>query len=103
MGSAENPTPMASLSLDVTVPCEPWHLPFPRRLTERTVEYIGYHEALCEEVVQTIDHAVHGVVETDERPYNVVELRLATTADDMLVRIRYFGAPVGGKGQTATE
>ena len=103
MGDAENPAPMSSLSLDVTVPCEARYLPMLRQLAERTIEYIGYHEALREEVVQTIDKAVHGVFETDDRAYTAVELRLATTEDDMLVRIRYLGAPAGGEGQTAIE
>ena len=94
---------MSSLSLDVTVPCEARYLPLLRQLAERTVEYIGYHESLREEVVQTIDHAVHGVFETHESGYTEIELRLATTEDDMLVRVRYLGAPAGGEGPTAIE
>ncbi len=94
---------MSSLSLDVTVPCEARYLPLLRQLTQRTVELIGYRESLGEEVVQTIDHAVHGVFETDDSSYTDIELRLATTEKDMLVRIRYLGAPAGGEGPTAIE
>ena len=103
MGDTENPTPMSLLSLDVRVPCDGRYLPMLRQLAERTVEYIGYHEALRAEVVETIDQAVHGVFETDEPAYAAVELRLATTADDMLVRIRYLGAPIAAEGQPAIE
>ena len=94
---------MSSLSLDVTVPCEARYLPLLRRLAQRTVEYIGYHESLCEEVVQTIDHAVHRVFEPDEKAYTDIELRLATTDNCMCVRVRYLGATVRGEGPTAIE
>ncbi len=103
MEDAEIQAPMSSLCLDVTVPCEARYLPILRRLAQRTVEYIGYHESLCEEVVQTIDHAVHGVFEPDENAYTDIELRLATTETSMLVRIRYLGAPARGDGPTAIE
>jgi hypothetical protein len=103
MEDAENQAPMSSLSLDVTVPCHVQYLPMLRRLAQRTVAYIGYHESLREEVVQTIDHAVLGVFETDETVYTDVELKLATTGSVMLVRIRYLGAPAAGSGPSAIE
>ncbi len=94
---------MSSLSLDVTVPCEARYLPLLRRLAQRTVEYIGYHETLCEEVLQTIEHAVHGVFEPDEKAYTDIELRLATTDHSMCVRVRYLGAQARTEGPTAIE
>ena len=103
MEDTENQAPMSSLSLDVTVPCQALYLPVLRQLAIRTVEYIGYHEALREEVVQQIDGAVRGVFETDGTAYTDVEVRLATTEDLMLVRIRYLGAPTPGEGPTAIE
>ena len=103
MGDAENQAPMSSLSLDVTVPCEARYLPLLRRLAQRTVEYLGYHESLCEEVVQTIDHAVQGVFEPGDTAYTDVELRLATTETSMCVRVRYLGAPARAEGPTAIE
>jgi|TARA_B100002003_G_scaffold222206_1_gene225836 hypothetical protein len=103
MEDAENQAPMSSLSLDVTVPCHARYLPMLQQLAKRTVEYIGYHESLREEVVQTIDHAVHGVFETEKKTYTDVELRLATTENVMLVRIRYLGAPAVSDGPTAIE
>ena len=103
MEDAEIQAPMSSLSLDVTVPCEARYLPILRRLAHRTVEYIGYHESVRDEVVRTIDHAVHGVFETDENAYTDIELRMATTENSMLVRIRYLGASARGEGPTAIE
>lgn len=103
MDDAEIQAPMSSLSLDVTVPCEARYLPILRQLAQRTVAYIGYHESLCEEVVQTIEYAVHGVFETKEHAYTDIEIRLATTETSMLVRIRYLGAPARGDGPTAIE
>ena len=103
MEDAETQAPMSSLGLDVTVPCEARHLPILRRLARRAVEYIGYHESLRNDVVQTIEHAVHGVFETNENPYTDIELQLATTENAMLVRIRYLGAPARGEGPSAIE
>ena len=103
MEDAEIQAPMSSLSLDVTVPCEARYLPLLQKLAQRTVEYIGYHESLREEVVQTIGHAVHGVFETNENAYTDIGLRLATTETSMLVRIRYLGAPALGESPTAIE
>ena len=98
MKDAESQVPMSSLGLDVTVPCEARYLPILRQLAHRAVEYIGYHKSLRDEVVQTIEHAVHGVFETNENAYTDIELQLATTKHSMLVRIRYLGAPAGGEG-----
>ena len=103
MEDAEIQARMSSLGLDVTVPCEARYLPILRQLAQRAVEYIGYHESLRDEVVQTIDHAVHGVFETNEHAYTDIELRLATTGHSMLVRIRYLGAPARGEGPSAIE
>ncbi len=103
MEDAEIQPPMSSLGLDVTVPCEARYLPILRRLAQRTVEYIGYHESVRDEVVRTIDHAVHVVFETDENAYTDVELRMATTESSMLVRIRYLGAPARDEGPSAIE
>ena len=103
MGDAEHQAPMSSLGLDVTVPCDARYLPILRQLAQRTVEYIGYHESMCEEMVRIIDHAVHAVFETGENAYTDIELRLATTERSMLVRIRYLGASAQGEGPTAIE
>jgi len=103
MEDAENQSPMSSLSLDVTVPCQERYLPILRQLAKRTVDYIGYHESLREEVVRTIDHAIHGVFETDDPVYTDVEVRLATTDTDMLVRIRYLGGATANDGPTEIE
>ena len=103
MEDAEMQARMSSLGLDVTVPCEVRYLSILRQLAQRAVEYIGYHESLRDEVVQTIDHAVHGVFETNEHAYTDIELRLATTEHSMLVRIRYLGAPARGEGPSAIE
>jgi hypothetical protein len=86
---------MSSLSLDVTVPCDGRYLPVLRRLTARTVEYIGFHEAARASVVETIDCAMAGVFTDGEPSYSDIGLRLATTENDMLVRIRYLGGPNG--------
>ena len=53
--------------------------------------------------VQTIAHAMYGVFEPDPHVYTDIELQLATTADCMLVRIRYLGASARGEGATAIE
>ena len=103
MDAAENQVQMSSLRLDVTVPCDARYLSMLRRLTQRTVDYIGYHESSGAEVVRTIDHAVHGVFETDKSAYTDIELQLSTTENDMLVRIRYLGASERGEGPTAIE
>ena len=103
MEGAEIQAPMSSLSLDVTVPCEARYFPILRQLAQRTVAYIGYHGALGEEMVQVVEHAVHGVFETNEHAYTDIELRLATTETSMLVRIRYLGAPAPGNGSTEIE
>ena len=103
MEDAEVQAPMSSLSLDVTVPCEARYLPILRQLTQRTVDYLGYHESVRDEVVQTIAHAMHGVFEPDPHVYTDIELQLATTADSMLVRIRYLGASARGEGATTIE
>ena len=103
MEDAESQAPMSSLGLDVTVPCEARYLPILRQLAHRAVEYIGYHKSLRDEVVQTIEHAVHGVFETNENAYTDIELQLATTEHSMLVRIRYLGAPARGEGPSAIE
>jgi len=103
MGDAENQAPMSSLSLDVTVPCDARYLPMLRQLAQRTVDYIGYHEALREEVVGIIGQAMLGAVKADTTGYTAIELRLATTASDMQVRIRYLGAPADRVGATAIE
>ena len=102
MEDAEGQAPMSSLSLDVTVPCEARYLPILRQLAQRTVDYLGYRESLRDEMVRSIEHAMHGVFATDERVYTDIELKLATTADEILVRIRYLGA-VRGDGVTAIE
>ena len=103
MEASENTVPLSSLRVDVTVPCDARYLPMLRQLAKRTVDYIGYHESLREEVVATIDHAMHGAFETDENAYSDIELQLSTTENDMLVRIRYLGAPERGEGPTAIE
>ena len=103
MEDAEIQARMSSLGLDVTDPCEVRYLPILRQLAQRAVEYIGYHESLRDEVVQTIEHAVHGVFETNEHAYTDIELQLATTESSMLVRIRYLGAPARGEGPSAIE
>ena len=103
MEAAENQAPMSSLRVDVTVPCDVRYLPILRQLAQRTVDYIGYHESLGEEVVGTIDHAMHGVFETRESAYTDIELQLSTTENDMLVRIRYLGASDRSEGPTAIE
>jgi len=94
---------MSSLGLDVTVPCEARYLQILRQLAHRAVEYVGYHESLRDEVVQTIEYAVHGAFGTNERAYTDIELQLATTENSMLVRIRYLGAPARGEGPSAIE
>ena len=103
MEDAEIQAPMSSLGLDVTVPCEARYLPILRQLAQRAVNYIGYDESLRDEVVQTIEHAVHGVFETNENVYTDIELQLGTTENSMLVRIRYLGAPARGEGPSAIE
>lgn len=81
---------MSSLRLDVTLPCEARYLPMLRQLTARTVDYLGYHEAVRDEVAQAIDLTVAGVFDGDET-YRDVEVTLATTETEMLVRVRYLG------------
>ena len=103
MEDAEIQIPMSSLGLDVTVPCEAQYLPVLRQLAVRAVEYIGYHESLRDEVVETIERAMHGVFETNENAYTDIELQLATTEQAMIVRIRYLGAPAPGEGPSAIE
>ena len=103
MEDAEVQAPMSSLSLDVTVPCEARYLPILRQLAQRTVDYLGYHESLRDEMVRTIEHAMHGVFATDERVYTDIELKLATTEQAMVIRIRYLGAPEPGEGPSAIE
>ena len=103
MYAAENQAPMSSLRVDVTVPCDARYLPMLRQITQRTVDYIGYHESLREEVAGTIDYAMHGVFETDEGAYTDIELQLSTTENDMLVRIRYLGSSARGEGPTSIE
>jgi hypothetical protein len=103
MGDAENQGPMSSLSLNATVPCKVRCLSILRQLAQRPVDYIGYHEALGEEVVGFIDQAMLGTVKTDTPRYTAIERRLATTDSDMLVRIRYLGAPTDRVGATAIE
>ena len=103
MDDAEIQAPMSCLSLAVTVPCEARYLPILRQLAQRTVGYIGYHAPLRDEVVQTIEHAMHGVFEPGETVYTDIELQLTTTADAMLVRIRYLGAPARRDGATTIE
>ena len=103
MEENESLAPMSSLSLDVKVPCDARYLPILWNLAQKTVEYIGYHELLREEVVRTIDYALDSVVETDGTVYTDIEFRLATTENDMLARIRYLGAPERGEGPTAIE
>ena len=98
MKDAESQAPMSALGLDGTVPGEARYLPILRQLAHRAGEHIGYHKALRDEVVQTIEHAVHGVFETNENAYTDIELQLATTEHSMLVRIRYLGAPARGEG-----
>lgn len=102
MDEPEEQPPMSSLSLDVTVPCDGRYLPMLRQLAARTVEYIGFHEASRETVVETIDCAMAGVFANGAATYSDIELRLATTDDDMLVRIRYLGGP-GGDGAGTLE
>lgn len=99
----ENQPPMSSLRVDVTVPCDTRYLPILRRIARQTVDYIGYHESLREELTGTIDHAVHGVFETEGSVYTDIELQLSTTESDMIVRIRYLGASAQGQGATAIE
>ena len=103
MEDAEVQAPMSSLSLDVTVPCEARYLPILWQLAQRTVDYLGYHESLRDEMVRTIEHAMHGVFATDERVYTDIELKLATTAKEMLVCIRYLGGAARGDGMTTIE
>ena len=103
MEDAEIQAPMSSLGLDVTVPREARYLPILRQLATRAVEYVGYHESLRDEVVQTIEHAVHGVFETNESVYTDIEVQLTTTESSMLIRIRYLGAPARGEGPSAIE
>ncbi len=103
MEDAEIQAPMSSLGLDVTVPCEARYLPILRQIAHRAVEYIGYHESLRDEVVQTIEYAVRGAFGTNEHAYTDIELQLATTESSMLVRIRYLGAPARGEGPSAIE
>jgi hypothetical protein len=103
MEDAEIQVPMSSLGLDVTVPCEAQYLPVLRQLVVRAVEYIGYHESLRDELVGTIEQAMHGVFETNENAYTDIELKLATTDQAMVVRIRYLGGPEPGDGPSAIE
>ena len=103
MEEVENKSPMSSLSLDVTVPCEPRYLQTLQQLAQRAVEYIGYHHSQQEDVVRNILHTVHGLFETDERVYTEVELRMATTDDEMRIRVRYLGAPSGAEGPSPIE
>lgn len=95
---------MSSLRLNVTLPCAARYLPLLTKLTTRTVDYLGFHESLRDEVVQAIDASVRGVFEADDRSsYRDVEIELTTTDTDMLVRIRYLGAPASGAGLTTIE
>ena len=95
---------MSSLRLDVTLPCAARYLPLLTKLTVRTVDYLGFHESLRDEVVQAIHAAVRGVFEADDgTSYRDVEVQLATTDTDMIVRIRYLGAPASGAGLTTIE
>ena len=103
MSDAEPQRPMSSLRLDVTLPCAARYLPLLTKLTVRTVDYLGFHESLRDEVVQAIHAAVRGVFEADDgTSYRDVEVQLATTDTDMLVHIRYLGAP-SGAGLTPIE
>ena len=103
MEDAEIQTPISSLGLDVTVPCEVRYLPVLRQLARRAVEYIGYHESSRDEVVATIEYALHGVFEMNDNAYTDIELQLATTDQSMVVRVRYLGAPTTGEGPSAIE
>ena len=104
MSDVEPQTPMSSLRLDVTLPCAACYFPLLTKLTVRTVDYLGFHESLREEAVQAIDAAVRGVFEADDgTSYRDVEVQLATTDTDMIVRIRYLGAPASGAGLTTIE
>jgi hypothetical protein len=103
MEDAEIQIPMPALGLDVTVPCEAHYLPVLRQVAVRAVEYIGYHESLRDEVVETIGQAMHGVFGTNENAYTDIELQLATTEQVMVIRIRYLGGPELGAGPSAIE
>ncbi len=102
MTDVEPQAPMSSLRLDVTLPCEARYLPMLRQLTVRTVDYLGYHESLRDEVVRAIELAVNGVFGAGGA-YRDVEVQLGTSETDMLVRIRYLGASAGGAGPTPIE
>ncbi len=98
--SDEPEAQMSSLRLDVTMPCQARYLPMLRQLAVRTVDYLGYHEAVRDEVAQTIDLALAGMFGA-EGVYRDVEVQLATTETDMLVRIRYLGA--SGHGDSSAR
>jgi hypothetical protein len=102
MSDVEPQAPMSSLRLDVTLPCHARYLPMLRQLTVRAVDYLGYYEASRDEVVQAVDLATVGVF-NPEGPYRDVEVRLATTETDMVVRIRYLGAATGAVGPVPIE
>lgn len=102
MSDVEPQAPMSSLRLDVTLPCHARYLPMLRQLTVRAVDYLGYHEASRDELVQAVDLATVGVF-NPEGPYRDVEVRLATTETDMVVRIRYLGAATGAGGPAPIE
>jgi len=93
---------MSSLRLDVTLPCHARYLPMLRQLTVQAVDYLGYHEASRDEVVQAVELATVGVFGPDG-PYRDVEVRLATTETEMVVRIRYLGAAAGVSGPAPIE
>jgi hypothetical protein len=85
MTDVEPQAPMSSLRLDVTLSCDPRYLPMIRQRTVRAVDYLGHHEASRDEVVQAVDLATASVFDPDG-PYGDMEVRLATSETDMVVR-----------------
>lgn len=103
MHDAENQPPMSSLCLDVTLPCEPRYLPMLRLLAARTIEYIGYDRQSRDALVATLDSAIRGVFGEEADRYRAITLRFATSDHDMLIHIRYLGAPCDDRGPARIE
>ena len=93
----------ASIELSVALPCEARYLPILRQLAARGADHLGYRDTQRDDLVCAIEQAVVRVFEPGAAAYTHVELRMAASARDMQVRIRYLGASAPRDGAPIIE
>jgi len=93
----------ASIELSVALPCEARYLPILRQLAARAADHLGYRATPRDDLVCAIEQAVVRVFEPGAAAYTHVELRMAASGRDMLVRIRYLGASASRDGAPIIE